>query len=447
MRLTVTFCIFLTSLFCFGCLIEAKRSGGRSRGSSSSSSSGWFTRKTSKTEAAKPSAPSAPSAPEVPKQSSNLQQNSKPIGWNVDNANKQHVNPVQQSPGNHQSAPAQPPGYHQSAPAYPPSYQQSASAYPPSYHHNTPPSHQQAYPPSYQQNQPNYHQNGYPPAYPGHNYPVHPPSYQQSVGGYPQQHYGGHGGYNYGNYGGYGGYGGHQQTGLMGSLFGGKKHKFNGMGGVGSYAAYGYGVKKSGGFFGKHAFRNVLGGLFVWYLVSGLVSRPYKVYNYYNQPKEQERVEITLPPSVLTLCNENATNICVPGTTGICTQDNRILCVATLATAAACQDDPGKMCVSSNIPCTGANDPLCQNKTTSANTATVSLPCFTNLTLDASAPLPPNITLPASQNQDNKYCVTTMAVPDPDLPVENTQTFDVNAPLNNTTISLNSPYSNVTTLQ
>ncbi|XP_044262676.1 spidroin-2-like [Tribolium madens] len=266
-------------------LIESKRSRGRSRGSSSGGTGFWTRKKSNEGKAKTPG-----SQPEIKKETSQVQQSAptgnsgRPIGWNVDNnspVKKQNVNPAhtasapypQQNSGVGQPAPGgynygQSPagGYNgQHAPGgYNPGYQAGGYNYgqqtPGGYHapggYNYGQQTPGGYNPGYQASG-GYHAPG------GYNYG------QQTPGGYNPgyQAPGGYhapGGYNYGQQGynpGYhssmGGYGGYS-----GGMFG---NKYGGYGGYG-----GYGMKKSGGFFGKHAFRNVLGGLFVWYLVSGL---------------------------------------------------------------------------------------------------------------------------------------------------------------------------------
>lgn len=188
-------------------------------------------------------------------------------------------------------------------------------------------------------------------------------------------------------------------------------------------------MKKSGGFFGKHAFRNILGGMVLWYVVSGLFRRPYKVYNYYNQPETTEQIQ--LPANVLTLCDDNSTNICVPGSTAICTTNSTILCVTTMTAAQPCPEQNQALCVNTTIPCIDKNDPLCQNATTGANSTNLNLPCFANVTADVNLLDYANSGGAKPAGQDYSYCVTTMAVPGPEEP-NCPETADAN-PDNSTT--------------
>lgn len=68
------------------------------------------------------------------------------------------------------------------------------------------------------------------------------------------------------------------------------------------------------------------------------------------------------------------------------------------------------MCINTTMPCLDPDNPICQNATQTQKETPVNLPCFTNLTVDV------NLLNETSngQNNDYKYCVTTMAVAGPE---------------------------------
>lgn len=372
--------------------------------------------------AAKPSAPVQEQnvKQQAPVQSSE-NANQRPIGWNVGNnpsqatgANQQHGASLPQQPPayqthatSNQQAPSGyqqgPPGYHQSAPGYhqgPPGYQQG------------PPGYQQG-PPGYHQGPPGYHQNpsygGQPPY--GGPPPYSPPGYHQP--GYPQ------------GYGGYGGYGGG---------FGGYGHGFGGYGN--SFAnpfAYGMGNyrKSSGGFFGKHAFRNVLAGLLIWNLVRGFTSTPYHIYSFDHRPPDLPQ-NIPLPANAIILCDDNATSICAPNTYALCTSNNTIMCVASVVGTAPCGGNGSVPCVSSTVPCLNETDPACANSTSGTNTTTISIPCLANVTVTGKIDIPDSAkdnstsysatiqlfnNSTALNQKEAVFCVTTLALPEPNATI------------------------------
>ncbi|CAH0554371.1 unnamed protein product [Brassicogethes aeneus] len=457
MRLkTILLCVSILVLLYALSLIEvaeSKRSGGsRSKGRSSSSGSSFWNRK--KTNSApgnspgvkpevkpgpssvlspapkpavqpKPAAqpqqnaqqpkPSAPVQEQgIKKEQAGVQQNSpdqqRPIGWNANSQNPPHGQHNAQAPPPYNQAghqPQGPPAYGQNPPAY---GQQSPNGYgqaPPAYNpHGYP---QQGHSPNgYGQAPPAYNAHGYPQQ--GHYPQGGPPGYSPYGNGQPS--FGGPPGYNQGYMGNaYGGYNQQKSGGMFGGMFGGNRGGYGGYGGMGGYG--GYGMKKSGGFFGRHAFRNILGGMVLWYVVSGLFRRPYKVYNYYNQPETTEHIQ--LPANILTLCDTNSTNICVPGSTAICTTNSTILCVTTMQAAVPCPEQNQALCVNSTIPCVDKDDPLCQNATAGSTTANINLPCFANVTVDVNLIDYSNSNGTAKGGgQDYSYCVTTMAIPGPE---------------------------------
>lgn len=451
-------------LVAFSPEIECKRSRGRSRGSSGGGThytrnnkpkqqtnydavgmSYANTKKQEKKpetpkvahEAPKPSAPvenHKPSAPvnteHVQKQhvgvqnAENSQQtNQRPIGWNVD----------QKNPTSGDSAANKNVGWNVG----------SNPSHNPPVGGNT---HNQASSGANTNFQPHQQQNAYPQqhnAYPQQpNYgPVGAPNYQQGGGYYHQQHnapgyYPGGAPYNqhqpgYGGYGsgygpgGFGGYGGHGYGGGFGSP---------GFGGYGSPFGMGNYGKSSGGFFGKHAFRNILAGLLVWNLVRGFTSTNYHVYSYNNRPADLP-ANIPLPANTIVLCDENATSICAPNTAALCTSNSTILCVATVAAMAPCGPNTTVSCINSTITCINETDPLCSNgpnntSSNGQNATTVSLPCLANVTvmgklniseLSSGNATTYNATIQlfndASDQKVSVFCVTTLAMPQP--PAEN----------------------------
>lgn len=79
-----------------------------------------------------------------------------------------------------------------------------------------------------------------------------------------------------------------------------------------------------------------------------------------------------------------------------------------MTNAAPCGEG-GPLCINTTVPCVDKNDPMCQNATQQQKEVSVSMPCFTNLTVDVNLL---NETGPVGQN--HKYCVTTMAVAGPE---------------------------------
>lgn len=385
--------------------------------------------------------PGAPVSETVNKQSVGAQNsaspgNQRPIGWNVDgnkdggvvgnkdvgwNVGGQQSHgalpnaaagqaaiashtPHQQAPHQQASYPNQnqQPGYPNAAPgaqhiphqqaSYPNQNQQSGLG--------------QQYPqqPGFGQQQPGYGvgQPGYGSAQHPH-YPQQYPHYQQP--GYGQA--------------GYPGY--PQQPGGFGHGFGGNTWSPFGGGSGGYFGGYGmnnYPHKSSGGFFGKHTFRNILAGLLVWNLVRGFTSTPYHVYHYYHRPDNIPE-NIPLPANTIVLCDDNSTSICTPNTIPLCTKNNTIFCVATISATSPCGDNTTTPCVNSTIPCATPDDPLCANKTTENNATTISIPCLANVTLLGKIDLPQNSTTYNASIQLNGgervFCLTTMALPDPAL--------------------------------
>lgn len=186
-----------------------------------------------------------------------------------------------------------------------------------------------------------------------------------------------------------------------------------------------YYQKKSGGFFGKHAFRNILAGLLVWNLVRGFTSTPYHVYHYYHRP-ENIPENIPLPANTIVLCDDNSTSICTPNTIALCTSNNTIMCVATISATSPCGENTTTPCVNTTIPCAAPDDPLCANKTTVNNATTISIPCLANVTLLGKVSLPEsnattyNTSVQLLNNAklnegETVFCLTTMALPDPSL--------------------------------
>lgn len=470
------FVFFVLLLVLISPEFECKRSRGRSRGSSTGGT--HYTRNKSKQqtnydpvslsyanankhekkpeapkpapkpqEAPKPSAPvehkpSAPSAPpvntdhvqkqHVPVQNAAAPQqtNQRPIGWNVD----------QKNPTGGESTANKNVGWNvgSSNPHNPTSggaTQNQASGFNPNYH------------PHQQQS-----------AYPQHNaYPQQPGGYPQQPGGYPQQNYGNYhgGGYQQGYHpsgvpyqqqpgygGGYGGPGygpggfGHGGGGYGHGGYGGYGGGGFGSPGFGGYGnPFGYGMmggnygKSSGGFFGKHAFRNILAGLLVWNLVRGFTSTSYHVYDYNHRPVDLPQ-NIPLPANTIVLCDENATSICPPNTAALCTSNSTIMCVATVSATAPCGPNTTVPCVSSTIPCINETDPVCQNNTSGQNSTTIGIPCLANVTvmgkLNFSQPSGDNTTTynatiqlfnGALDQKESIFCVTTLAMPQP--PMEN----------------------------
>ncbi|XP_076265608.1 uncharacterized protein LOC143199575 [Rhynchophorus ferrugineus] len=391
--------VFLLILLVVCDVSVAKRSfGGRSR-SKSGSTSWWGRKKTSETGTQSAKQHVKPAEPAIKKETSKVQHSSPnqpqppQPGWNVPASN-----PASANTGGWKS------GYqtHAAPPAYP---------------------HQHAAPPAYNGQQ----TWGAPPAYPGQtNYKGFGQNYQQPnnygghspYGNYPQQSFGG---YNPG-------YGG-MTMGGMGMGMGGGYGSYNQHGGfntmgMGGYGGFGGGyspMKPKSSFFSGRTIGNVIAGMVIYNMASNLISyglgfkRPYTVVNYYNQDPDKKVEEIKLPSNVLVLCEGNATQICGKGTQSICTQNGTVLCVATMNQASPCDQNGNQaLCVNTTLPCTDITDPLCQNSTHKEKLeADVTVPCFTNLTLDVNL-------VDQTQTQPNTkytYCITTMAIAGPEYKI------------------------------
>lgn len=452
--------------------VECKRSGGRSRGSSSRGSTGlWGNNNKKKSEsgngaAAKPatnadlvalsypkqtgSLPAAkpkPSAPKLETQkvqkpvsniapanqnkpavgsapASNAQSNQqRPIGWDVPKQPGQGQLQTKSVATNQQSAGGPPayaaqPGHVQGAP--PPysagSYGQGA---PPAYN-----------PGSYGQHYPQ----GAPPAYTPNGYhQAPPPAYSAGgYGGYGQPAHGsyGHAAPNYGQ-----GYNPHQpysgvhpgqynqmggmQHGGGGGMFGGSpfgggyKSGYGGYG-MGGYGGYGgmMGPKRSfGSGFASTAFTSIATGLLVWSLMRGGRSQHYNVYNHYNNPEAVPQ-ELTLPANIITLCSENVTLLCAPNTVPLCTANETILCAVTASATVPCVDNVGASCVDTSLPCT-------ENCDGEKEDPPLALPCIANATVSGqvnlgNSDMSMSLFKQTPQNTDTVLCVTTMAMPSPE---------------------------------
>ncbi|XP_056635244.1 uncharacterized protein LOC130444208 isoform X2 [Diorhabda sublineata] len=406
---------------------EAKRGGGSRGGGSRGKSSGWWWSSSNKksSSSSKSSSvvhPAPAPQPEIKKQNTHLQQQpasnpnfntqQKPIGWNV--------------PGNKQ-------GTHQQTHSYPTGNQphgtwSNTAGHNPQQHGSWGNQHG-----SYG-NQHNGWGGQQHSSWGGQQHGSWGGHQNSGWGsGYPNQHgYSGFGG-GYGGYGGgYNSYGGMQRGGYGGGMGGygmgmggygmgmggyGMGMGGMGMGGLGGSGGYSpYGVQRKSGFFSGSTFGNILTGMAIYHVTSSLAkgifgvghTRPYNVYNYYNQPPEA-REEIKLPSNVLTMCEGNLTTVCT-GATAICTTNNTVLCVVTMSQATPCADEKA-MCVNTTIPCTDNSDPLCQNNTSQQTETTVNLPCYTNLSVDINLLNEPEA---AKKGDDYQYCVTTMAVAGPE---------------------------------
>ncbi|KAK5644689.1 hypothetical protein RI129_005989 [Pyrocoelia pectoralis] len=359
-----------------------------------------------------------------------------PIGWNVNSdsgsVNKQSVSSLGSSNSGNPSPPYSP-GTGQHSYGNPPPYSPSTGQH----NYGNPP----AYSPGAGQS--NY---GQPPAYsPGINYGNSPPySYgagQHAYGnppaygsGIPQQNFGTPYGPGYSNqynphqtvpnYGGgsynpYGGGYGAQNTGGLGSLFGG--NKYGGYGGFGGHGVGGYGQKFGGGFgsgFGKNAYRNLAIGLLVWNLVSGFTRRPYYVYNYYNNPEKVPQ-EIPLPANAIVMCPENITTLCAPNTLPLCTTQQSIYCVALAQQTVPCGENSTMKCVNSTVTCNESDDDNCKEFKNKTETNTVSVPCVSSVTVTGNVS-ESAIPLVNTGNSTN-FCVTTMAIPQPDEDIKKSE--------------------------
>ncbi|KAJ8928041.1 hypothetical protein NQ314_019453 [Rhamnusium bicolor] len=151
--------------------------------------------------------------------------------------------------------------------------------------------------------------------------------------------------------------------------------------------------------------------------------RPYTIYNF-KHPTETPSGEVVLPMDVLIPCVENATKLCVPGDTPICTTFSEIMCLEVLTATSFCEQY-NTTCIKRKIPCL-ESDPLCQNKTEEELTVendktftSVELPCFANITVNSNIPnfdiYSFNGTFPVGTNTSYTYhyhyCVTTLGIP------------------------------------
>ncbi|KAF2882381.1 hypothetical protein ILUMI_23801 [Ignelater luminosus] len=306
----------------------------------------------------------------------------------------------------------------------------------------------------------NYHQPQYNPnqQFAGH----YPTSNMAGIGGTP--YYNNMNGYGqapaYGNS--YGGtnHGGGMFSGLLGGSKYGKHGGFGGYGGLGGYGGWGghgiggYGKRFGGGFgmgFGKHAFRNVMIGLLVWNLVSGLTRRPYYVYNYYNNP-EKVPEEIPLPVNAIVLCPENVTSLCAPNTAPLCTSNNTIMCVVLAQETVPCDDNSTLKCANSTVTCIDGTEDACDDTEKKKNVAnSVNIPCVTNATIIGKIMDNTTITFSGTGTLLNKgsmgdtttLCVTLLALPQPEeeankgvMPLCNVENANATACTNNATVLL-----------
>ncbi|KAK4876275.1 hypothetical protein RN001_012697 [Aquatica leii] len=244
-----------------------------------------------------------------------------------------------------------------------------------------------------------------------------------------------------------GGYGGGygKSSGMFGSLFGGNKH---GYGGYGGYGIGGYGKQHGGGFgmgFGGNAYRNAFFGLLVWNLVSGFTRRPYYVYNYHNNPEKVPQ-EISLPANLIVLCPDNVTSLCAPNTAPLCTSNSTILCVALGQQTVPCANNSNLRCVESAVTCSEGEENC--KEPSSKNETTVNVPCITNATVTGK---PTGSTVPFSGAGNTiNFCVTTMAVPQPEEDIEAADAAgcgpNSNQQQNSTCIANISPLVNNTTV-
>ncbi|XP_025837325.1 uncharacterized protein LOC108745256 [Agrilus planipennis] len=325
--------------------------------------------------------------------------NQRPIGWNVNNAPS--------SPGSHGTTNQQ----HVSFVNQPnqPATKNTASNL------NNPPPYSNGPPPPYQQYPSNTgynaHPNGPPPPYSQYptntGYNQHYPNqgYNPQTGYNPNPGYNSHFGPSYSQP----GYGNH-----YGGGFGGGP-SFGGFGGGYNYGLAAYGKPKSS--WGS-TLSNVLAGAFIWHLVSGLVSKPYKVINYNNQA-EAIPPKMELPPNLITTCPENITSLCAPNTFALCTTNQTIMCVASAAQTAPCGENANVSCISSTaeVP----SGPPAPNKAPDVQNTTISVPCISNAkitgTLEGgnitSISVPSDI-IKASKNGEVSLCVTTVAIPQTD---------------------------------
>ncbi|CAG9858924.1 unnamed protein product [Phyllotreta striolata] len=192
-----------------------------------------------------------------------------------------------------------------------------------------------------------------------------------------------------------------------------------GFGGGGGYSPYGM-QQKRGFFSGGSTFGNILTGMAIYHVTSSLMKgvfgsghsrQPYVVHNYYNQPPEA-REEIKLQSNMLKMCEGNLTNACT-GATSICTTNNTVLCVVTMAQTVPCEQEKA-MCVNTTIPCIDKSDPLCQNTTKEQTETTFNVPCYTNLSIDVNLL---NEQGGSNNGEEYQYCVTTMAVAGTEYPI------------------------------
>lgn len=154
--------------------------------------------------------------------------------------------------------------------------------------------------------------------------------------------------------------------------------------------------------------------------------RPYTIYNF-KHPTEIPSGEVVMPMEVLIPCVENATKLCVPGVTPICTTFSEIMCLEILSSTVFCEEY-NTTCTNHKIPCLD-NDPLCKDKTESElikeddkSLVSLELPCFANITVNSNLPnfdiKSFNGTFPDSTNTSytyhHHYCVTTLGIPGPE---------------------------------
>ncbi|KAJ8959845.1 hypothetical protein NQ318_011578 [Aromia moschata] len=162
---------------------------------------------------------------------------------------------------------------------------------------------------------------------------------------------------------------------------------------------------------------------YIWNLTVLPLRRPYNIYNFKHQT-DAPTGEIVLPLDALIPCVENATKLCVPGVTPICTTFNEIMCVETLS-ASTFSESYNTTCIKHTIPCLD-NDPLCRNKTEDELTTEgdktllkLDLPCFANITINSNVAkfdiASFNGTVPVgsvgSFTYHYHYCVVTLGVP------------------------------------
>lgn len=166
-----------------------------------------------------------------------------------------------------------------------------------------------------------------------------------------------------------------------------------------------------------------------WNLTIHPLRRPYTIYNF-KHPTETPSGEVVMPMEVLIPCVENATRLCLPGVTAICTSFSEIMCLELLSSALFCEQY-NTTCIKHKIPCL-EDDPLCKDKTEEElikegdkTLVSVELPCFANITVNSNLPnfdiTAFNGTFPESANTSYTYhyhyCVTTLGIPGPETDV------------------------------